>query len=269
MPEGEAGVSRLPGPVGAILRYAKEQYFLIGLGLGIVIASQHQVPGTQQGFKETVVTYLCVSLIFLITGCTLPTKVLLKNYSRWKTHLYMQVQCFLVTSAVAFGVVSATATNTSFMDPGLLIGMVLVGVVPTTISSNVVLTRQANGNTALTVVESTVGNLLAPFLTPLLIKMYTSTGAWYTKFLPQNDDDYGVIYARVFKQLGLSMFVPLVSHMNDGRRKPVLNSKLGNWASAAKSGTRAYHDCHDQVEDIEALLPCTYCHHLVDIRPSL
>lgn len=73
------------------------------------------------------------------------------------------------------------------------------------------MTGQAHGNTALTVVQSTLGNFLGPFLTPVLISMYTSTGAWYTKVLPSDNGGYGEIYRRVFKQLGLSIFVPLVS----------------------------------------------------------
>ena len=202
--------SSLQSASSAILNYFKEQYFLVGLGVIIAIASQYQVPRAQQDLKETIVTYFCVSLIFLITGCTLPSKVLLENYSRWRIHLFVQVQCFLMTSATTFGVVSATATNRNFMDPGLLIGMIFTGTVPTTISSNVVLTRQANGNTALTVVQSTIGNLIAPFISPLLITMYTNTRAWYTDFLPENGDGYGAIYSRVFKQLGLSIFLPLV-----------------------------------------------------------
>ena len=193
----------------SLANYLKEQWFLLTLGVLIAIASQKQVPEEQQDLKETVVTYLCVAIIFLITGCTLPTRVLLANYSRWKIHIFVQVQCFLMTSATVFAVVSAAATNQHFMDAGLLVGMILTGVVPTTISSNVVLTRQANGNTALTVVQSTLGNLLGPFIVPLLLQMYTGTGAWYTDFLPSNTDDYGAVYKRVFKQLGLSLFLPL------------------------------------------------------------
>jgi solute carrier family 10 (sodium/bile acid cotransporter), member 7 len=150
-----------------------------------------------------------------------------------------------MTSAILFGVVSAAATSKDFMDPGLLIGelvemtsktrrtdvvegLIFSGCIPTTISSNVVvrdksdstnimrltalqMTGQAHGNTALTVVQSTLGNFLGPFLTPVLITMYTSTGAWYTKVLPSDNGGYGEIYRRVFKQLGLSIFVPLVS----------------------------------------------------------
>ena len=115
-----------------------------------------------------------------------------------------------MTSAVTFAIVSAAATNESFMDPGLLVGLIFTGCVPTTISSNVVMTRQAHGNTALTVVQSTIGNFLGPFLTPVLLTMYTSRGAWYTAFLPQEHGGYSEIYRRVFKQLGLSIFLPMV-----------------------------------------------------------
>lgn len=190
--------------------FLTDQWFLIALGCLILIASQVQVPASQQGEKELAVTYLGVAVIFLVTGCTLPTRVLLENYTRWKIHLFVQVQSFLMTSAVIYGVVSLCATNRNFMDPGLLVGMIFTGCVPTTISSNIVMTRQARGNTALTVVQSTLGNLLGPFLTPLLLQMYTISNAWYTTVLPTSDEgDYGEIYKRVFKQLGLSLFLPL------------------------------------------------------------
>lgn len=71
------------------------------------------------------------------------------------------------------------------------------------------MTAQAHGNTAQTVVQSTLGNFLGPFLTPLLVTMYTSTGAWYTQVLPEESGGYGEIYRRVFKQLGLSLFLPM------------------------------------------------------------
>ena len=97
------------------------------------------------------------------------------------------------------------------MDPGLLVGMIFTGCVPTTISSNIVMTGQAHGNTALTVVQSTLGNLLGPFLSPLLLQMYIASNAWYTDILPKSGEgSYGEIYKRVFKQLGLSIFLPLV-----------------------------------------------------------
>jgi sodium/bile acid cotransporter 7 len=94
------------------------------------------------------------------------------------------------------------------MDPWLLIGLLFVGAAPTTMSSNVVMTRQAHGNTELTAVQSVIGQFLCPFLTPVLLQMYLASGAWYTKVLVSGDN-YGEIYRRVFKQLGLSLFLPL------------------------------------------------------------
>ena len=145
------------------------------------------------------------------TGCTLKTRILLENYSRWKLHIFVQVQCYLMTSAIIFGVVSLCATKPSFMDPGLLLGFILTGSTATTISSNVVMTGEAHGNQALTVVQSTIGNFLGPFLTPLLFKAYVSSGAYYTRVLPLDNGGYAELYRRVFKMLGLTIFVPMVS----------------------------------------------------------
>jgi sodium/bile acid cotransporter 7 len=151
-----------------ILTTLQDQWFLVGIGVVITIASQVQVPREHQKLKETLTTYLSVSIIFFITGCTLDTRVLIQNYSRWKVHLFVQGQCFLMTSAIAFGVVSATATKRDFVDPGLLVGLIFFGCVATTMSSNVVMTRQAHGNSALTVVQTTLGN----FLGVSLVKCY-------------------------------------------------------------------------------------------------
>jgi sodium/bile acid cotransporter 7 len=183
---------------------------VVAMGIVILIASQVQVPSDQQSLKETVVSYLGVSIVFFITGCTLPTRVLIENYARWRVHLFVTLQCFLMTSATVFAIVTACATNKDFMDPALLVGLIIWGCLSTTISSNVVMTRQAHGNQALTVVETTIGNFISPFLSPVLVQMYLSGNQWYTDFLPIGaGKSYSEIYRRVFKQLGLSIYLPL------------------------------------------------------------
>lgn len=258
-------ISELGRCLSAIKWYLLDQWFLVAVGLAIVIASQVQVPEAHQHRKETVVAYLCVSIIFLVTGCTLSTKTLLQNYSKWKIHLFVQLQCYLMTSALIFGIVSVCATNPRFMDGGLLIGMIVMGCVPTTISSNVVMTRQAHGNQALTVVESTLGNFLGPFLTPVLVRMYTSSEAWYTKTLPPDSGGFGAIYRRVFMQLGLSLFLPLVRLV----RKPLnllsLNTSPGSRSAHSKlvPWTNTKDICKVQARQNRLALPCR--HHLVRI----
>ena len=204
----------------------KDQWFLLVFALLVIIASQKQVATPQaQQLKQTITSYLCVSIIFFVTGCSISTRILLENYTRWKIHLVVQGQGFLMTSAVTFGIVCALHQSPIF-DPyagvkhppkdatpsWLLVGMLFMGCVPTSISSNVVLTEQAHGNMAFTVVQSTIGNLLAPFVTPLLMNMYTGKNSPFPlgSAIPQSSN-YGMLYGRILKQLGLSVFVPMVS----------------------------------------------------------
>jgi sodium/bile acid cotransporter 7 len=116
----------------------RDQWFLIAMAAVILLASQVQVPASRQKTKRTVITYLSVSVIFFINGCTLETSILLENSMRWKLHAFVQLQCYLVCSAATFAIVSLCATNKNFMDPWLLIGFLFVGSAPTTMNSNVV-----------------------------------------------------------------------------------------------------------------------------------
>jgi solute carrier family 10 (sodium/bile acid cotransporter), member 7 len=123
--------------LSGILWLAVDQWFLIMVGVLVAFASQVQVPARHQDLKNDIVNFLCVGLIFGITGLTLPTRVLAKNASRIWVHLFVQVFCFLLDSATVFGVVALIGMNHHFMDSALMIGLVYMGCISTTISSNV------------------------------------------------------------------------------------------------------------------------------------
>lgn len=221
----ESNPSKLAKALSFLKWFVQDQWFLLAMAAVILLSSQVQVPESRQKQKRTVVTYLSVSIIFFINGCTLPTRLLLENSMRWKLHAFVQLQCYLVCSAAAFAVVSLCATNPNFMDPWLLIGFLFIGCAPTTMNSNVVMTRQAHGNTALTVVQSVIGQFLCPFLSPIILQMYLSSGAWYSKVLT-NGGGYGEIYRRVFMQLGLSLFVPILVGQIVQWRFPKITKKV-------------------------------------------
>lgn len=202
--------SAKPSRLNTALSILLEQWFILALAALIALASQTQVPLSHQKLKQTTTSYLCISLIFLTTGATLDTRTLLANYARWRLHAFVQAQCYLMTSLVVLGVVSATSATSRFMDPGLLVGLVFQSCVATTISSNVVMTRQARGNTALTVVQTTLGNFLGVFVTPALVVGYSAIPAWYNDVLPERSGDWGPIYRRTLMKLGLSIYVPMV-----------------------------------------------------------
>lgn len=208
-PQTKKSRSPLSKLLGFLLWFVKDQWFLIGIVLVTIISSQVQVPASQQATKQVIVSYLSVTLIFFVTGCTLDTQILLNNYAKWKHHIFIQVQCFFMVSALAFAIVSLAAINRSFMDSWLLIGLIFNGCQPTAMASNVLFTRQSHGNVHLTVVETTIGNLIGPFLSPVLIKMYLSTGAWYADVVPVQQGGYQALYRRVFMQFGLSIYLPM------------------------------------------------------------
>jgi len=138
-----------------------------------------------------------------------------------------------MVSVLAFAIVRLAAINKKFMDPWLLIGLVFNGCQPTAMASNVLFTRKSHGNVTLTVVEVTIGNLIGPFISPLLIKMYLSAASWYTETIPLQTGGYGALYRRVFMQFGLSIYLPMFVGQVVRRLFPkVVNKVFVEWKVA-------------------------------------
>ncbi|KAK8104401.1 uncharacterized protein PG998_011434, partial [Apiospora kogelbergensis] len=212
---------------------ARDQWFIITLLILILVASQVQAPDQQ--LRKTVVQYSTVTVIFLVNGCTVSTEVLLRSLRLWHLHIVIQCGCFLFTSATALAVVQAAASRTRSVDAAVLNGFVIMGCLPTALSFNVIMTKKANGNDALTLTESVLGGLIAPALSTVLITTYASINSWYTAVLPKaTTGQYGLIFAKIFKQLGLTLFLPLVVGQLLQFFFPKTNEKVMNTWKARK-----------------------------------
>ncbi|KAK8061645.1 hypothetical protein PG994_008011 [Apiospora phragmitis] len=189
--------------------FARDQWFIIMLLILILVASQVQAPNQQ--LRKTAVQYSTVTVIFLINGCTVSTAVLMRTLRLWHLHVMIQCGCFLFTSATALAVVQAAATKPGAVDAALLNGFVVMACLPTALSFNVIMTKKSNGNDALTLTESVLGSVIAPALSTVLITTYASIDSWYTAILPKaSTNEYSLIFQNIFKQLGLTLFLPLV-----------------------------------------------------------
>lgn len=196
-----------------ILSFLISQWFFVLLGVFIALA--HSFPsfaklgGTIKA--QYSIGYGAVAVIFLISGLTMKSKVLWANALHWRAHFTVLSLSFLITSLITFGIVLGirSANNPAF-DDWMLVGMIVTFACPTTVSSNVVMTKQAKGNDVLTLCEVFVGNILGAFVTPALVLMYTQ-GPW--AFGSPKNQGTGIstseLYAEVMKQLGLSVFIPL------------------------------------------------------------
>lgn len=196
-----------------LLSFLLDQWLLIAMGLVIMLAYFFPSVGKRGGHiaAQWTVTWGAVVVIFLVSGLALPFDKLLYHSRNLRLHLIVQVMSFLVTSAVFFGISVAAHTNPHISAP-TLVGLVATGCLPTTIASNVVMTRSAGGDEAATMVSVTIGNFLGPFITPLLLtKLYLPAVPAFKPYLPSEATHHlPQLYRTVMKQMGLTVFVPLL-----------------------------------------------------------
>lgn len=116
---------------------------------------------------------IAVGCIFLLSGLKLNTKEICQAIKEWKGIIYGIVGILFLTPAVSFVLVLIPYETQLFHD--LIFGLAIFFIMPTTLSSGVILTRLANGNFALalllTVVTNLAAILLIPFVMQLLILM--------------------------------------------------------------------------------------------------
>ena len=163
-----------PGPtprrwrrIRALVDLVISQWLLLAMGLVIGLAYCFPSVGKRGGYiaSQWTVTYGAVILIFFVSGLSLPFDKLVKHARNLRLHLIVQTMSFLVTSATFFGIACAARTS-SHIDVSTLVGLIATGALPTTISSNVVMTKQAGGDEAATMVEVIARQLSRPFHQP-------------------------------------------------------------------------------------------------------
>ncbi|AET38047.1 Rch1p Ecym_2305 [Eremothecium cymbalariae DBVPG len=193
------------------LRFIGSQWFFIVLGVLVTLAYFFPSFGRNGGtiHAEYTIGYGAVALIFLQTGLSMSSKKLLVNIFNWRAHFVVLLISFLVTSAIMYGICCGLL-QWGKIDEWVIVGLVLVSACPTTIASNVMMTKDAGGNESLSVCEVFIENVLGTFLTPAIVQLYTSSGQ--LKFgNPASDSSLSILYRSVMKQLGISLFIPLAA----------------------------------------------------------
>lgn len=189
------------------------QWLIIGMGIACLLAYLFPNVAKHGGTikSQDSILYGAVGLVFLVSGLSIPRSKLYTHMFNWRLHTLVQVTSFLFVPAVVLAVVHLIiATDPArLIDPAVLAGYVLTSAIPTTIASNVVMTRSAGGDDAAALVEVLIANFLGPFM----------TAGWTVTLMPKTAEfepwrsgssDMSQMYRDVFKQLGLSALLPLV-----------------------------------------------------------
>ncbi|MEL0120210.1 MAG: bile acid:sodium symporter, partial [Opitutae bacterium] len=127
-------------------------------------------------YRFSLDTHPAIAVIFLIQGMMLDNDHLRRGFMSWRVHMVVQFGIFLGFPLVVWGLLRLLPWD--FSDT-LQTGLLLLAVLPTTISTAVVYSGQSGGNTATALFNATLSNLVGILVVPLALlamKVGTETG---------------------------------------------------------------------------------------------
>lgn len=113
-----------------------------------------------------------IFLLFFHHGARLSRQAVVDGAKRWR--LQVAILGFGY-GALAAAALALTHLLRGVFAPELLVGLLFLGVLPTTVQSSIAYTSIARGNVAASVIAAAASNLLGVVLTPLLLALLAST----------------------------------------------------------------------------------------------
>jgi len=148
--------------------------FVVAILLAILVAALLPAGGAvATGFSWG--TTIGVGVLFFVYGARMAPAEAIAGLRNWRLQGAVAATTYLVFPVL--GLVLALAVG-SFLDDGLVAGLLFLAALPSTVQSCVVFTAMAHGNVPGAVVSATVSNLAGIGLTPLLAALLLgSSGA--------------------------------------------------------------------------------------------
>ncbi|KAJ1553918.1 hypothetical protein HK096_005814 [Nowakowskiella sp. JEL0078] len=197
--DGNEPLSPKPNFGAKLWVFVKKNWFLEGLVISVLLAAVYPPFGKKGGIirSEYTISYGVVALIFIISGISLKTKVLIKAVLNWRMHLIIQGLSLGLTPLIGFALKSLLLVTP--FDSNLAAGIAVACSTPTTISSNVLMTKNSYGSESVALTNAVIGNILGVFISPLLIFLFLGSSG------SRQFDLSGV-----FVSLTLTVLVPLI-----------------------------------------------------------
>jgi len=182
-----------------LMQKIKQFWFLLGLGfvfITVIIDRTDTLAGIGIFFKDNNASEVIIFLIFIISGLLIEQNQIRAGVKDIKSTL-LSLMVILVVSPSAALILSCLPLET-----GVVIGLFLVAVMPTTLSSGVVMTGAAGGNMAQALFLTITSNFIGIFSIPFIL-------SWLLLFLDQSKE-LGIDQGAIIIKLLFLVLVPLI-----------------------------------------------------------
>jgi sodium/bile acid cotransporter 7 len=161
-----AAAKKLPVP------WWRSNGFILGLGAAVVLAFLFPEPGARGGVLQAeILTNAGIALILFLQGLSLAVEQVKRGASNWRLHVIVQAFTFVVFPVVGLVFNAVVPTIWSTEPMAIRDGFLYLCVLPSTISTSVVLTAVARGNTVGALFNAAFSNILGVVLTPVLVQL--------------------------------------------------------------------------------------------------
>lgn len=146
--------------------------FILGLGIAVLLAFIFPGPGSSHGvLHPDILNNVGIATILVLQGLSLAMERVKSGAANWRLHLVIQAFTFLIFPLVGLGLGFAVPKIWGSVPPPILDGFLYLCVLPSTISTSVVLTAVARGNTAGALFNAALSNIVGVVLTPVLVHL--------------------------------------------------------------------------------------------------
>jgi sodium/bile acid cotransporter 7 len=159
--------------------------FIIALLCSVALAFLFPSPGARGGWMHPdLLNNAGVAFILFLQGLAMAVERMKTGASNWRLHLIVQSFTFLLFPIVGLAFHEITRIIWPSEPSALRDGFLYLCVLPSTVSTSVVLTTVARGNTPGAIFNAALSNILGVLFTPLLVRLLMQASGQVSSFGP-------------------------------------------------------------------------------------
>lgn len=158
------------------MTWLRANAFLLGIGIATALAFVFPDAGARGGvLQPELLVNVGVALILFLQGLSLPFEQVRAGAANWRLHLLVQTFTFAVFPLAGLALDALWPVLWPEASVAIRHGFLYLCVLPSTVSSSVVFTAVARGNTAGALFNAAFSNVLGVLLTPVLVHLLMRT----------------------------------------------------------------------------------------------